>query len=310
VLWWLSTARLACVLAGLGLAATRLGLVAHELFGHGGTAVACGGTVTDVELFWFAGGWIKYDLPPLSLAQSLAITLGGIGIELVIAFVLWLALARREGLGPRLVRGCALAIALHAMWYLAVGTYHGFGDGALLRYAAGDGRYIISIAAGACVVALAYAGTRAVFGVLVASIPVRRVAGVLVAALLAGGLQVGLAAAEMSTRRDSTYVAIMKPERTRRVEQELDRWDREQRARGLAPDEAARRARADALAKQHRELPFAYILGALALAAMVAGAFLARPSAIATIPPRFVLMTSTAGVFSVALVIAIDAAFA
>src|SRR5438128_688344 len=123
VSWWLCTARLACLLAGLGLSATRLGLIAHEFAGHGGVAVACGGTVTHVELFWFAGGWIHYDLPAISLGQAFAISAGGIAIEAVIAAGLWLALARRAGLGARLVRGLAIAIALHAMWYLAAGTY-------------------------------------------------------------------------------------------------------------------------------------------------------------------------------------------
>src|SRR5688572_21433628 len=78
VTFGVAVARLACILAGVGLATTRIGLVLHELLGHGAVAMACGGTVLDVRLFWFAGGWIRYDLPePRSLTTMLVISLGG-----------------------------------------------------------------------------------------------------------------------------------------------------------------------------------------------------------------------------------------
>src|SRR6188768_3869628 len=126
--WWVSTLRLASILAGLGLITTRLGLVLHEWAGHGGVAAACGGTIGQVRLFWFGGGWIHYDLPKdASLAAHVASTMGGIGIELVLGMILWIALARRTSLLAKLVRACAAAVVIHAAWYLSVGTYHGFG---------------------------------------------------------------------------------------------------------------------------------------------------------------------------------------
>src|SRR5262249_8470985 len=55
--WLAAVARLTGLLAGVSLATSRLGLLVHELVGHGGVAIALGGHVTDVTLFWFAGGW-------------------------------------------------------------------------------------------------------------------------------------------------------------------------------------------------------------------------------------------------------------
>src|SRR5450432_4754623 len=52
--------RLTALLLAVALATSRLGLLAHELVGHGGTTLLVGGRVTDVQLFWFAGGWIRY----------------------------------------------------------------------------------------------------------------------------------------------------------------------------------------------------------------------------------------------------------
>src|SRR5689334_11036212 len=94
--WTAATARLACVLAGVGLVTTRLGLIAHELVGHGAAALAVGGTVEKVRLFWFAGGWIDYDLPrPAPLASRVFVSLGGIALELVVGLALWFVFAKR-----------------------------------------------------------------------------------------------------------------------------------------------------------------------------------------------------------------------
>jgi hypothetical protein len=312
--WWGQMARLACVLAGVGLSTTRLGLIVHELVGHGGVAIACGGTVTEVRLFWFAGGWIHFELPrPYSMTSRVLADIGGIGIEFVIGLAVWFALARRESLVAKIVRATGAAIVIHAAWYLAVGTYHGFGDGALIRYVAGDGRYAIAIGGGIVVLAFAYFGARSIFGVFAATISGgrrARVGGVLVAVLLAGGLQGALIVGEMHVRRDQEYGAVMRTERDRVVAREVAQWEREQKQRGAAIDEAQRRARELALAKQHRELPFGYILGALTVLAILAGAWRARPGTHDALPPRLVWTTATIAVGSIALVIAIDAAFA
>src|SRR5215470_1087740 len=102
--WPAAVARLTALLACVALATGRLGLIAHELVGHGGTAVVLGGRILEVKLFWFAGGLIRYDMDNPSLAAELAVSMGGIAIEIVVGTALWLA-ACRDGLAPRLVRG-------------------------------------------------------------------------------------------------------------------------------------------------------------------------------------------------------------
>ena len=112
--------RLAVLLACVALATSRLGLLAHELVGHGGTALAVGAHVVQVRLFWFAGGWIRYVGVP-SPAAALAIAMGGIAVELALGTALVLAV-RGESLGRRILRGVGAALILHATWYLATGT--------------------------------------------------------------------------------------------------------------------------------------------------------------------------------------------
>ena len=312
VLYGTAIARLACILAGVGLATTRLGLVVHELIGHGGVAIACGGRILDIRLFWFAGGWIRYDLPePKSLAAQIAVAVGGIALEVVIGLVMWLAI-RRPTLGGKILRATGAAIVIHGAWYLAVGTFHGFGDGWLLRRELGDARVAVAIVAGLGVLVATYFGARGILGVLAATIPGgrrARVIGMLVALALAGGLQGGLAVAEVQLRIDDTYASLMQTEDQRVVARELAEWDKRQRARGAQIDAAARRARARALADQHREFPFAYVLGGLTVAAVIAGAMRARPGTDDSIPPRLVFLTLAIAVLSIALVIALDVVF-
>jgi hypothetical protein len=103
---------------------------------------------------------------------------------------------------------------------------------------------------------------------------------------------------------------VMRTERERIVASEVAHWEEEQKQRGVPIDAAARRAREAELAAQHRELPFAYILGALTLLAILAGAWRARMGPHGAIPPRLVFAVATIAVGSIALVIALDAAFA
>jgi hypothetical protein len=44
--------RLIALLTFAGLATSRIGLIVHELVGHGAATLAVGGTVTDVQLFY------------------------------------------------------------------------------------------------------------------------------------------------------------------------------------------------------------------------------------------------------------------
>jgi len=123
--------RLAGLLAAVALATSRLGLLAHELVAHGGVALAAGADVTEVRLFWFAGGWIRYSLPEPTLASALAISLAGIVLEMLVGLALVLAI-RGDTLGRRILRGVGTGLFVHATWYLAVGTFNGLGEGVVL----------------------------------------------------------------------------------------------------------------------------------------------------------------------------------
>lgn len=306
---------LAGLLAGLGILTSRLGLVAHELVGHGATAVALGGRVLDVRLFWLAGGWVRYRLDDPAPAAAIAVAAGGIAVEAVLGGGLWLLLARRAGAAARLARGAGAALLVHAAWYLAAGTWHGFGDGALLYHELGAARAPIALAAGAAAVAMAYAGARAVLGVIAALVPGgrrARIAGAAAAVLLAGALQVLLAAGEVRLRRDAIYGQIMQREGDRLVERELAAWQRAQAARGLEVSAAARAARERELAAAHRELPFAHALAVLTAAGIAAGARRARPAPAGIAAPAsgaLIGAACAAAAGSVLLVIALDALF-
>ncbi|MEO8701166.1 MAG: hypothetical protein ABI867_14040 [Kofleriaceae bacterium] len=302
--------RLTVLLAAVGLATSRVGLIVHELGGHGGTAVAFGGEITDFKLFWFAGGWIRYDFSGPEHG-ALWVSLGGIIVEGVIGLALWLLLSRRDTLAVRLARGVGGALVIHAGWYFATGTWHGYGDGLLVHRALGDARYPIAIAAGLATCGMAFVTARLVLGALAASLPGTRrakLAGLVVAALLAGGLQIGLALAEVAIRGDSTYGAIMRPERDRVIARELAAWQREQASRGTTITQAEREREQQRLTASHRELPFLPFLGAALVVAVAFGIARARP-AVDPLTPRLVALATAIGAGSIVAVIAIDALF-
>ncbi|HEY1810733.1 MAG TPA: hypothetical protein VGG74_00165 [Kofleriaceae bacterium] len=274
--------RLAALLTCLALATSRIGLVAHELVGHGGTALAVGAHITGVRLFWFAGGWIHYYLADGSLAAWLAIAMGGIAVELACGTAILLA-ARGDSFGRRIVRGIGAALVLHGSWYLATGAWSGFGDGQLLYRVLGDARYPVAIAAGAITCTAAFVGARNVFGAIAGTLADRRTLGVIVAAAIAAAVNVGLAVGELHVRRDPAYAQIMQPERERVVTRELATWTRDQ---GSAIDEAALAAQRAKLEDEQRTFPFAWLLAVCTAIAALGGARRSRPGESAALPLR------------------------
>jgi hypothetical protein len=271
--------RLAALLACMALATSRWGLIGHEVIAHGGVALAAGARITEVELFWFAGGWIRYTLPEPSLPWTVAIMMAGIALEIVVGLGLVLAV-RGDSLGRRLVRSVGVGLLIHATWYLAVGTFHGFGDGILLyRHLADGPRVAISIAAGIATCAATFFGARAITAPLaktMAGSTRQRVVGFAIAALLGGGLHAVLTIGELKLTRDPTYAKVMQPQRERQVAIELAQWERAQAARGEAPDAAAQRAERVRLERKHREFPFVIVLAVATLVAAIAGVLKSR----------------------------------
>jgi hypothetical protein len=301
--------RLAGLLACVALAASRIGLVAHELVAHGGAALACGAHIVDVQLFWFGGGWIRYVLPSPSLAAYLVISMAGIALELVLGGALWFVGRKAESsLGRVLVRGAGIALVVHATWYLATGAFNGFGDGLILYRELGDARVAVAVAAGVLTCVATYAGARATFGSLLGTLPGSpraRVAGLVVAAVLGGGLHAALTIGEFVIRRDATYARTMQPERERVIARELQAWQREQAARGVAPDPTAERARKLQLERAHPRFPFVIILAVATLLSLLAGAWRSRPVA-RTISTGLLTRAAVVALVATWLVIGID----
>ena len=282
--------RLAALLASVGIAASRLGLVAHELIGHGGATLAVGGSVLEVKLFWFAGGWIRFDIPP-GTTPHLIVAMGGLAIELLAGGGLWLATRRP------LLRGLGAALLAHACWYLAAGAWHGFGDGTILYHLLGDARYPVALLTGALGCAAAFFGSRVVFGALY-SYADHRAGTLAIAVLAAAVVNIVTPIAEVRLRGDQTYGAIMSPERERVVAREYAAW-----AAAHPATVAEQQAKLDQLEAEHRDVPFKFLLiAALALAAVLGSR--ASPRRDDARPRLRVPLTLAAA--SIALVIVID----
>lgn len=301
--------RLAGLLAAVALATSRLGLIAHEVVAHGGVALAAGAEVTEVRLFWFAGGWIRYALPAPTVASALAITLAGIALEVVVGLALVLAV-RGDSLGRRLVRGVGTGLFVHATWYLAVGTFNGFGDGVLLYRLLGDWRIPVALAAGVATCTATYLGTCAIVAPLartLAGSTRRRAVGFAVAALLGGGLHATLTLGELKLRSDGTYAKVMQPERDRRIASELVQWQREQAARGAAPSDEQRRVERARLEREHATFPFVPLLAVATALALIAGLVRTRGGRDEPIASSLLLQAIILALASIVAVIVFDA---
>lgn len=306
--WWTAVLRLAALVTAVGLATSRLGLVVHELIGHGGATLAVGGTVTNVQLFWFAGGWIRFE----ATHGELAIALGGIVIESAVGIALWIGLARRTSLGGRIAHAIGAVLVLHATWYLATGTWHGYGDGVMLHRDLGDTKWLVAIPAAAITLGAAFVGARCVLGALAATVPGTqraRIAGTAIALVIAGGIQLGAALGEVQLRRDATYTATMRPERERAVARELAQWTEQQARERQRPSEEERARMQRVLADRHATFPFAIVLAVLTVIAAGLGALRARGAAEGPVATGLLGRSAVYALGSIALVIAIDVVF-
>jgi hypothetical protein len=319
--WWIAVLRLSGLLLAVGMAASRLGLILHELGGHGGFAIALGGEVTGLKLFWFGGGWITYSVDQPTVLGAISTALGGIIIEAVLGAALMIGLHRADArataaghtrIGIRILRGIGAAFLGHACWYFATGTWHGYGDGLPTYRAFGDGRYPIGIVVGLGACGAAFLGARWSLGAFAALLPGARRArgvGVAIAMTVAATLLVVPAVIEFQLRGDTRYGAIMKREGDRLAERELARWLREQAKRGEVIDDHARQLATQRIASRHREPPFLPVLGALVAVAVALGAWRSRAAPGVTVTPRLLAIAAVIGAGSLAAVIALDFAF-
>jgi hypothetical protein len=306
--------RLAILILAVALATSRLGLLVHELVGHGVAALAFGGELTGWRLHWFGGGWVGFDRdPPWRGVDAHVVQLAGILSELVVAAACAAVRARIPRPVPALAIGAAAwALAIHAGWYLAAGTYHGFGDGWLLHRTLGDARVAVVAPAATVIVVAGYLAGRRIATALRALAPAatpRRQLGAVAAALAIGlGAHAALTVAELGLRPDPAYQATMRTAGERAVGRELatEVARAETAGRPLAPSEVAAVRRA--LERRHRQLPVgAALIGAIAVAAAVGAARSTPARAPVAASPGAIALTAAVAAVATCLVVVIDA---
>lgn len=270
------TLLLATVFALVALATSRITLVAHELVGHGLTAVALGADLATYRLFLFGGGWVSYRWPdgPPGEVGGMAVALGGIGLEVVAgAVALVFALRSRRPVARVGLLTTATILLLHAGFYLAAGTHHGFGDGRAVQEALGAWRSLVVVPAALAVVAGAFflaARLGREVTAWVAGGRLVRAGQIAAAAVLAAAAHGALTFGERALTSDSQYARIMEHEDVRLVARDLGRFAADaRRARGRPPTEAELAAARARLAEEHRPFPLAPVLAiALGLACL------------------------------------------
>jgi hypothetical protein len=269
------TLLLAAVLALVALATSRITLVAHELVGHGLTAVALGGDLVSYRLFLFGGGWVSYRWPegPPGAAGGMAVALGGIALELLAGAVA-LAIAGRCRRPVARVGFFATAtiLLLHAGFYLAAGTHHGFGDGRTPHDALGAWRPLLVVPVALAVIAGGYllaARLAREVADWVSGRPLARAGQIAAAAVLAAAAHGALTFGERALTRDDQYARVMEHEKVRLVARDLGRFAAQSRRQGRPPTEAELAAARARLEAQHRPFPLAPLLAvALGLACL------------------------------------------
>lgn len=251
----------------VALATSRVALVGHELIGHGVLAVLFGAQLTAYRLFLFGGGWVSYRWSGRpGAAEGLAVSLGGIGLELLLGGVALLVAFRVRP--ASIARVALLAVAtlllLHGGFYLAAGTHHGFGDGRDVHEALGSLRPLVVVPVSLAVVAGGYLLAARLAREVSGWVPggaFARAASLAAAALIAAGGHAALTYGERSLVRDDTYARIMEHESVRLVARDLDRFaDQARLKRGRAPGAEELAAARAALEKEHRPFPLAPLL--------------------------------------------------
>jgi hypothetical protein len=304
-------ARLTALVLALALVISRLGLVAHELLGHGLVASATGGDVNAWSLHWFGGGWLGFTRKRDATGVLLyAVEMGGIAVELLLGLACAAASRVTKGTWRFALGGAAWALALHAGWYLAAGTYHGFGDGWVLHRRLGDARLAVVIpAAIAIVVGGAIAGARVgrALRAYVPGSPRRQLAVAAGALAIALGAHATLTLTELRLRTDRPYQRTMRTAAERAVDRELGTMIATSEVAGRRMDPREIAAARRRLERKHRQLPVGPVLIALIGIAAAGGIARSRPAEVGTPPSNRALTAAAAAcAASIALVIVLD----
>ena len=271
-------ARLALLFLAIALATSRFTLILHEVIGHGGVVKAIGGSIDGYHLYWFAGGFIEFSrTTPYGPVEELAVFLGGIVLEIVLGVIaLLVCRATRPGTMLRIVLLAYAAIVLvHAGYYLAAGTFHGFGDGQVLYRQLGANRLYLVLPVALMLLAAAHVLARHLVARVRARLSVSKHAVWLVGAavLLAGAGHAALSFGELAIRPNPTYRATMQSERMRAIDRDLAVYIRAiEAARGRGPDRDELAQRRHELDRDRTDFPFGRILVGLIAIALLTGA--------------------------------------
>ncbi len=286
---------LTLVLLIIGLLTSRVTLVLHEFVGHAGTAALFGSRIARYHLFLFAGGYVDVARDaPYSVAEHLAIYLGGLALELAIgvALLAWARRLRAGSLARLALVGFGAINLVHAGFYFAAGTFHGYGDGWMLHHLLGSSRTWIVLPVCAALLPLTYLLARTIAASLRSWMPDRspRTCAALIAGamVIAASGHAALAFGELAISPSAVYGSTMRHESERKVRRDVSAYARTlQRTRGIAPtaDQLARARKA--ARRRHKQFPLQWVLAVLLAAAAGMGIWRAPHGAAATAPgPR------------------------
>jgi hypothetical protein len=298
----------------VGLATSRIALFGHELVGHGALAEVLAADVESWRLFLFGGGWVSYRwAAPPGNAVALAVSLGGIGFEVVMGGVALLlaARARTRPIARIALVSMAGVVLLHAGFYLAAGTHHGFGDGRMLHHLLGGARSVLVVPVALAVVAGGFwLGNRLARDLSgwTGGGALARAGSIVIAGTLAAGAHAALAFGERALRRDEVHATVMQHQSERDVRRDLAGYSRKvEIEQGREPSAGELSAMRAALARKHRRFPLrevlAVALGAACLAGLGRGAVAAACRAADPEPMRWRQLAPLALLCAVALLL-------
>jgi hypothetical protein len=269
----ISSLRLGLLFSAIALITSRLTLVIHEFVGHGGAVLAFDGSVFDHRLFLFGGGWIRFGREPFfDVNESVGIALGGVLLEVAVAIAA--LVAARWAPKRSLTRAALIAFGaidlLHAGFYVAAGTHHGFGDGRALAAVLGDSAWMLVVPLSLAVVAGGFVLSKFFVGIVSSWLPEvsrpRAVGTILLAAAMAVCVHGGLMLIELKVASDPTYADIMKHDAERKAERELEAMRAARREGGVPMSAAEIDSAAGQLRDKHQPFPLLVVLaGALAI---------------------------------------------
>ena len=269
--------RLAALFLAIALTTSRLTLVLHELVGHGAMVKAVGAELLRYHLFWFAGGFVEFTrAEPYTLAEEMAIFLGGITLEIALGVMVFLIARRtRPGSIARIgLFGYAAIVLVHAGYYLTAGTFHGFGDGQILYREMGDARLALVLPVTAFVLVAAHAMARHWVAHVASRLPATGppLLTIAIAVVLAAGGHAALSFGELAIRPDLTYENTMRHESEHAVEHDLAIFIKAiEMARGEQPADHELSRRRHELRETHGDFPFSRVFIAMLAVAILTG---------------------------------------